>query len=221
MLRGGGPTSRRGRAVIVAGGKAPDQPGSRTWPGYDEGTCESFTEPQIPIGTPIGVPGPRPRIPTNPPQTSRPACGGWSARRALSGDEPGIPVPAEHRFSGSSFAEPPDGFHAAEPEPWAGPIGLAPHPKVTRAGPDRYLRPTDPSPVTIPAGPRGGLLALLDPPGRDSVPNGLWDGSLSPSPTLPASRRLALGERQRHRREPSLSRAPARNEASVRRVLRV
>lgn len=95
------------------------------------------------------------------------------------------------RFSGSSFAEPPGGFHPAEPEPWAGPVGLDHRPKAMSVGPDRCLCPADPSLVTIPGGPPCRLLADRPPPGRDGVPTVHRDGSLSPSPTQPAPRQSA------------------------------
>ena len=96
-------------------------------------------------------------------------------------------------ISGSSFAEPPGGFRAAEPEPWAGPIGLELRPKASPAGPDRCLRPMDPSLVTIPTGPPGRRFCQSASAGRDGVPTALRDGSLSPSPTQPAPRQSAPG----------------------------
>lgn len=65
------------------------------------------------------------------------AGAGTSAKRARTS----VTSACQAGISGSSSSEPPGGFRAAEPEPWAGLIGLEHRPKEMSAGPDHYLCP--------------------------------------------------------------------------------
>jgi hypothetical protein len=87
-------------------------------------------------------------------------------------------------FSGSSSAEPPGGFRAAELEPWAGLIGLEHRPKEMSAGPDHCLHPADPFLVTSRPNRLGSCLSCGRP--GESVPTALRGGSL---PRLPRNLR--------------------------------
>jgi hypothetical protein len=87
-------------------------------------------------------------------------------------------------ISGSSSAEPPGSFRAAEREPWAGLIGLEHRPKEMSAGPDHCLHPADPFLVTSRPNREGSCLSCGRP--GESVPTALRGGSL---PRLPRNLR--------------------------------